>query len=98
MREAKLDAFIVAAQRIIDGYGGSTLQLTLGDKGAYLYAVFGTPLAHEDDTARACAAALELRTLSDGPPGDRAADRAGPRPGAQRHLRPRDAADLLLPG
>ena len=61
----KLDAFIIAAQRIIDGYGGSTLQLTIGDKGAYLYAVFGTPLAHEDDPARACAAALELRTLGD---------------------------------
>ena len=96
--EAKLDAFIVAAQRIVDGYGGSTLQLTLGDKGCYLYAVFGTPLAHEDDTARACAAALELLTLSRGPPGHRAADRTGPRPGPQRHLRPRDAADLLLPG
>ncbi len=62
----KLDDFVVAAQRIIDGYGGSTLQLTLGDKGAYLYAVFGAPLAHEDDTARACAAALELIMLQDG--------------------------------
>ncbi len=61
--QVKLDAFVVAAQRIIDGYGGSTLQLTIGDKGAYLYAVFGTPLAHEDDSARACAAALELLTL-----------------------------------
>lgn len=60
---AKLDSFVVAAQQIIDGYGGSTLQLTIGDKGAYLYAVFGAPLAHEDDTARACAAALELATL-----------------------------------
>jgi tetratricopeptide (TPR) repeat protein len=39
------------------------LQLTLGDKGAYLYGVFGTPFAHEDDAARACAAALELRAL-----------------------------------
>ena len=66
--EATLDAFIVAAQRIVDGYGGSTLQLTLGDKGCYLYAVFGTPLAHEDDTARACAAALELLTLSEDHP------------------------------
>ena len=44
-------------------YGGNVLQLTLGDKGAYLYGVFGTPFAHEDDAARACAAALELRDL-----------------------------------
>ena len=43
--ETKLDSFITSAQRIIDGYGGSTLQLTLGDKGCYLYGVFGTPLA-----------------------------------------------------
>ncbi|WP_088319823.1 tetratricopeptide repeat protein [Kineosporia sp. R_H_3] len=60
---AKLDEFVMEAQRVVDAYGGSTLQLTLGDKGAYLYAVFGSPLAHEDDAARACAAALELRAL-----------------------------------
>ena len=59
----KLDEFVMEAQRVVDAYGGSTLQLTLGDKGAYLYAVFGSPLAHEDDAARACAAALELREL-----------------------------------
>lgn len=59
----RLDDFVVRAQRVVDAYGGSTLQLTLGDKGAYLYAVFGSPQAHEDDAARACAAALELRAL-----------------------------------
>jgi predicted ATPase/class 3 adenylate cyclase len=59
----KLDEFVQAAQRVLDGYGGNVLQLTLGDKGAYLYGVFGTPLAHEDDAARACSAALELRAL-----------------------------------
>ena len=61
--QADLNDFVVRAQRVIDGYGGSALQLTIGDKGAYLYAVFGAPLAHEDDPARACAAALELREL-----------------------------------
>ena len=45
------------------GYGGNVLQLTLGDKGAYLYGVFGSPVAHEDDAARAASAALELRDL-----------------------------------
>ena len=59
----KLDEFIRAAQRVLNGYGGNVLQLTLGDKGAYLYGAFGTPLAHEDDAARACSAALELRAL-----------------------------------
>lgn len=66
--QAKLDGFVVAAQQIVDGYGGSTLQLTIGDKGAYLHAVFGTPLAHEDDSARACAAALELIQLENDHP------------------------------
>ena len=60
---AKLDDFICRAQRIFTSYGGSLLHLTLGDKGAYLSAVFGPPLAHEDDAARAAAAALELRDL-----------------------------------
>ena len=59
----KLDDFVRAAQRVMNGYGGNVLQLTLGDKGAYLYGVFGSPLAHEDDDARAAAAALELRDL-----------------------------------
>jgi class 3 adenylate cyclase/tetratricopeptide (TPR) repeat protein len=59
----KLDAFVRAAQRVMSGFGGNVLQLTLGDKGAYLYGVFGSPLAHEDDAARAAAAALELRDL-----------------------------------
>ena len=60
---AKLDDFIRHVQRIVTGYGGNLLQLTLGDKGAYLYVVFGAPHAHEDDAARAAAAALELRDL-----------------------------------
>ena len=59
----KLDDFVCRAQAIFDTYGGNLLQLTLGDKGAYLYAVFGSPLAHEDDAARAVAAALEVRDL-----------------------------------
>ena len=51
------------AQRVLTGFGGNLVQLTLGDKGAYPYAVFGSPHAHEDDAARAVAAALELRSL-----------------------------------
>ena len=61
--EVKLDEFVQRAQRIMAGFGGNVLQLTLGDKGAYLYGVFGSPLAHEDDAARAAAATLELRDL-----------------------------------
>ena len=60
---AKLDDFVRRAQRICADYGGNLLQMTIGDKGAYLYAVFGSPHAHEDDGARAAAAALDLRAL-----------------------------------
>ena len=60
----KLDDFVRAAQGVFNGFGGNVLQLTLGDKGAYLYGVFGSPLAHEDDAARAAAAALDLRDLA----------------------------------
>ena len=60
---AKLDDFIRRAQRVFADCGGNLLQLTLGDKGAYLYAVFGSPHAHEDDASRACAAALYLLAL-----------------------------------
>ena len=35
----KLDAFVRATERVLDGCGGSVLSLTLGDKGAYLYGV-----------------------------------------------------------
>ncbi len=58
-----LDDLVRSAQRITSDYGGNLLQLTLGDKGAYLYAVFGSPVAHEDDASRAAAAALELLDL-----------------------------------
>ncbi len=59
----KLDEFVRASQHVFAAYGGNLLQLTLGDKGAYLYGVFGSPIAHEDDAARAAAAALEIREL-----------------------------------
>jgi len=61
---AKLDAFIRRVQQILARYEATLLQLTIGDKGSYLYAVFGAPIAHEDDARRAASAALELRALS----------------------------------
>ena len=56
----QLDDFVRRAQRVFAEHGGNLLQLTLGDKGAYLYAVFGSPQAHEDDAARAAAAAIQI--------------------------------------
>jgi class 3 adenylate cyclase/tetratricopeptide (TPR) repeat protein len=57
----KLDAYIRWAQRIVARYDGSLLQAQVGDKGSNFYCVFGAPLAHEDDAARATRAALLLR-------------------------------------
>jgi class 3 adenylate cyclase/tetratricopeptide (TPR) repeat protein len=66
---ARLDAYIRWVQGVLARYGGALLQLTIGDKGSYFYAIFGAPLAHEQGAARACLAALELRS----PPAELAA-------------------------
>ncbi len=57
----KLNAFVTQVQQTIDRYEGALIQLTIGDKGSYLQAAFGAPVAHEDDAIRAFSAALELR-------------------------------------
>ena len=57
---SKLDCYIRAVQQVLARYDGTLLQVTLGDKGSYLYAAFGAPHAHEDDAERAASAALEL--------------------------------------
>ena len=59
----KLDDFARRVQQILSEFGGNLLHVILGDKGAYLCAVFGTPHAHEDDASRAARAAIELLTL-----------------------------------
>ncbi|MBL8055381.1 MAG: adenylate/guanylate cyclase domain-containing protein, partial [Anaerolineales bacterium] len=63
---SKLDQFVRWAQSVLDRYGGVLLQLTTGDKGSSFYGAFGAPIAHDDDAARAAAAALELRALPEG--------------------------------
>ena len=65
----RLDALIRRVQGVLACYGGTFIQLTVGDKGNFLYAAFGAPFAHLDDAARAVGAALELSTLADELPG-----------------------------
>lgn len=60
---ARLDTLIRRVQAVMGHYEGYLVQLTIGDKGSYLYGVFGAPIAHEGGAQRAVAAALELRTL-----------------------------------
>lgn len=52
-------------QEILQPFGGTLLQVIAGDKGSHLYIPFGAPLAHDDDSQRAVAAALELRGLAE---------------------------------
>lgn len=49
---------------VVDRYGGHLVQVDIGDKGSTYLAVFGTPIAHEDDERRAVRCALELRNRS----------------------------------
>ncbi len=58
----KLDLFIQWVQNVLARYEAYVLQVTVGDKGSYLYTAFGAPLAHDDDPGRAVAAGLELST------------------------------------
>src|SRR5690606_20605814 len=60
---AQLDEFVRRVQVILDRYEGFLIQITMGDKGSYLYISFGAPVAHENDVVRAAAAALEMRDL-----------------------------------
>lgn len=59
----QLDAFIGEVQKVLHRFDGSLVQLTIGDKGSFLYAAFGAPVAHEDDADRALATALALQQL-----------------------------------
>lgn len=57
----KLNQFVAWVQHIIQRDGGHMIQLTLGDKGSYLYAVFGAPISYGKNSVRAATAALTLR-------------------------------------
>lgn len=62
----RLDLFLRRVEQVLERIGGTLVQVTIGDKGAYLYAAFGAPRAQGDDATRAVQAALEL-VASNGP-------------------------------
>ena len=61
----QLDKFVRWVQQVVTRYEGALIDLTIGDKGSYLYVVFGAPIAHDDDAGRALATALHLLQLPD---------------------------------
>jgi class 3 adenylate cyclase/predicted ATPase len=58
---AKLDAYVRWVQQALAAYDGFLIEITIGDKGSYLYSTFGAPIVHENDVGRALTVALELR-------------------------------------
>ena len=59
--ESELDTFVSEVQRIVSSYIGTLMDITIGDKGSYVYVNFGALSAHEDNARRAVKTALELR-------------------------------------
>jgi predicted ATPase/class 3 adenylate cyclase len=57
----KLETFVLRAQEIIHRYDGTLNRVLTGDKGSQMHILFGAPVAHEDDKARALRCALKLR-------------------------------------
>ncbi|MEI7847864.1 MAG: tetratricopeptide repeat protein [Chloroflexota bacterium] len=57
----ELDAFIRQVQSVASRYAGTLMDITIGDKGSYVYLNFGALSVHEDDARRAVRAAIELR-------------------------------------
>lgn len=62
----KLDELVCLAQNELSQSEGTLIQVTLCDKGSYLYAAFGALTAHEDDVRRAVEVALNLRVMIQG--------------------------------
>ncbi|NTU82604.1 MAG: AAA family ATPase, partial [Chloroflexales bacterium] len=61
---ARLDAFVRRVQAVAASYEGALLQLTMGDKGSYLYLAFGAPVAQASAASNAVAAAHDLAALA----------------------------------
>ncbi len=61
---AKLDAVVRGTQEIVDAVGGQLIDVSVGDKGSYLFVAFGALKVHEDEARRAVAAARDLQGLA----------------------------------
>src|SRR5690606_664433 len=60
----KLDELVRWVQHEAAHVGGNIVQLTVGDKGSYLYLACGAPVSHGDDVHRCAAAAVALRAAA----------------------------------
>jgi class 3 adenylate cyclase/tetratricopeptide (TPR) repeat protein len=62
-----LQRYFATVLRIVGTYEGHLAQVEMGDKGSKYIVLFGTPIAHEDDAARAVRCSLELASIRDRP-------------------------------
>ncbi len=93
---ALLGRYYSIARDAVEGHGG-TVEKFIGDA---VMAVFGLPVAHDDDADRALATALELRdrVRSDAALGERLPIRLGVQTGEVIAARDLSAADTLVTG
>ncbi len=57
----KLNAYVCWVQQTLSQVEAELIQVTIGDKGIYLFAAFGAPVAHSDDLQRAAWVARYLQ-------------------------------------
>ena len=63
--QEQLDTFIQRTQRAAKRYAGTLINITVGDKGSYVYIDLGAMSVHEDDARRAVRLALKLRDTAE---------------------------------
>jgi class 3 adenylate cyclase/tetratricopeptide (TPR) repeat protein len=59
-----LNKYFVTMHEALSRYGGVVNKVDLNDRGDNLMAIFGAPVAHEDDAQRAVRAALEMQAAA----------------------------------
>jgi class 3 adenylate cyclase/tetratricopeptide (TPR) repeat protein len=59
----RLQAYLLQVIQIINRYDGYLNKVDMGDKGSKFVALFGAPIAHEDDAERALHCAMEINAL-----------------------------------
>jgi adenylate cyclase len=65
---SRLNEYICAVQNLLLPMEGNLLEITVGDKGSYLYISFGACVSHEDDVHRAVLASLKMSKFRVGLP------------------------------
>lgn len=61
-----LNTLVSRIQQIADDYGGHLVDVTIGDKGSYVFVAFGALRTHENDASRAVAAVVAMRRAGAG--------------------------------